>query len=102
MLSTFSHPAFILRATYLLTVLSALSSVPFQAADWSHCAFSQFFQCNRSFQQRASLCLMFVYCLDPVTAKSCLGFFVFVVTQKTLEVEWAVNQRGTMKGGLAG
>ncbi len=34
-----------------------------------------------------------------MTAKSCLGFFVFVVTPKTLEVEWAVKQGGTVEGG---
>lgn len=88
----------VLRTTYLLTVLSAFSSVPFEAAVWSHCAFSQFFQCNRSFQQRSSLCLMLLYCLDPATAKSCLSFLVFVVTPKTLEVEWAVKQRGDHEG----
>lgn len=60
-----------------------------------------FFQWNRSVQQCASLCLMLLYWLDPVTAKSPFRFFVFVVTPKTLEIEWAVSWWGVGGGGVS-
>lgn len=100
--STFSYPAFVLRATYLLTLLRVLCSLPFQAAIWSHYAFSQFFQCNRSFQPCSSLCLMLLYCLDPVTAKSCLLFRLFCIcgdSKHTGGCGWWSRGVGIMKGG---
>lgn len=67
---------------------SVLCSLPFQATLWSHYAFSWFLQCNRSFQPCARRCSMLLCCLEPPTAKGwgSLGFFVFVVILKTLEV----------------
>lgn len=89
------HPALVWwPPTCSHSVFSALFSFRLQSG---HTVPSpSFFQCNRSFQQCASVCLILLYC--SVTANSSSGFFVFVVTPNTLQVV-VVQWVGGMKGG---
>lgn len=102
LLWAFSHPAWVFflsgpptcSQSSVLSALFPLRQQTVHAVPPSNIFF--FSQCNRSFQQRATLRLMLLHWVDSLTAKSYGGFSVFEVNSKDIG-GWVGGESGEVE-----